>query len=146
MAVFFRERLGAAEAVTDDVKSFSAGDEFVIGIAVNFVGEANGAALKFGDVGADAKSVVEFGGAAITALGFGDDNEAVVVLFHFAVAEAEGATEFDAAYFEPGVIVTVVDHAHLVGFGVTDPDVGVVLGGLERLGVVSFVHGFLSFR
>src|ERR1700733_1463489 len=145
MAVFFRERLGAAEAVTDDVKSFSAGDEFVIGIAVNFVGEANGAALKFGDVGADAQGVVEFGGAAVAALGFGDDDETVVFLFHLAVAEAEGAAEFDAAYFEPGVIVAIVDHAHLVGFGVADADVGVVMGGFESVRV-SVWRVFLSFR
>src|ERR1700728_1648908 len=52
----------------------------------------------------------------------GNDDEAVVFRLHALVLEAKLAAKFHAADFEPSEIISVVNDAHLVGFGVTDAE------------------------
>ena len=63
--------------------------------------------------------VVVAGGAFETDGDFGDGEEDVA-FFEFAVADAAEAEEFDAAHFEEGKVVGVVEVAHGVAFDVTD--------------------------
>ena len=55
----------------------------------------------FGDARADAQFFVVARGVQVTAMGFGDDDVAVVVSLHHFVFDADGAHEFDAADFKP---------------------------------------------
>jgi len=126
--VFFGELFDLAGAIAGYVEGAANGEEFLVGLAKEFVGEFEGAALGFFDAGADGEEVVVAGGMVIAAMGVGDDDEGVVVEFHAFVVEAEGAHEFDAADFEPDEVVGMVDDAHLIGFGVTDADGKVVMG------------------
>src|SRR6185503_18893297 len=49
-----------------------------------------------------------------------------MVVFHFLVREAAGATNVTAASLEPDKVVRMVNYPHLVGLGITDPDLSVV--------------------
>src|ERR1700693_1261416 len=54
----------------------------------------------------------------------GDDDEAIVLDLHALVLEAELAAKFHAADFKPGEIISMINDAHLVGFGVSDTHCG----------------------
>src|SRR5579863_3654241 len=56
--------------------------------------------------------------SAVAALYFGDCDEPALVTFHVAVGETHLAHEFHASNFKPDQMVRMVDHSHLVGFGV----------------------------
>src|ERR1700722_5431520 len=54
----------------------------------------------------------------------GNNDEAVVFGLHAFVLETELAAEFHAADLKPGEIISVVNHTHLVGFGVAHAHCG----------------------
>src|SRR6266536_2062699 len=70
----------------------------------------------------------------VAAAGIDDGDEAVVLGFHLFIGEAKLAQQFDASYFEPDKVVRVIDHTHLIGFGVSDANAGFVYrrAGLGR--------------
>ena len=72
--------------------------------------------------------IVESRRALVAAVRFGNDDEAVVFDFHSLVFESELAAKLDAADFEPGEVISVVDDAHLVGFGVAHAHGGFGIG------------------
>ena len=45
-------------------------------------------------------------------------------MLHLAIAPAERPQQVGARHLEPHEVVRVVDHAHLIGFGVADPQRG----------------------
>ncbi len=103
----------------------------------NFVGVVDadvGLLEHFGD---DFDFVIVAGGAFEVDGDAGDDEEDVA-LFEFAVADAAEAEELDAAHFEEGEIMGVVEVAHGVAFDVADAleeagfD-GAGIGGLHEL-------------
>ena len=52
---------------------------------------------------------------------------AVIFLLHPLVFDTQRANQLHAAHLEPDEIVGVVDHTHLVGFGIAHPYGGVVV-------------------
>lgn len=126
--VFFGEVLDLAGASAGYVDGVAGGEEFVVGLAEDFVAELEGAGLGFEDAGADGEEFVVASGMVVAAVDVRDDHVGVVFELHALVVEAEGAHEFDAADFEPDEEVGMVDNAHLIGFGVTHADGDVVMG------------------
>jgi hypothetical protein len=61
-------------------------------------------------------------GSLIAAAGIDHGNKAVVVALHISIAEAELAEEFDTPHFKPDEMIGVIDNAHLVRFGIPDPN------------------------
>ena len=125
--VFIGEVLDLAGARAGYVDGVAGGEEFVVGLAQDFVAELEGAGLGFEDAGADGEEFVVTSGMVVAAVDVGDDDVGVVLEFHLFVVEAEGAHEFDAADFEPDEEVGVVNNAHLIGFGVADADGDIVM-------------------
>src|SRR5262245_18992699 len=58
----------------------------------------------------------------IPAIGFRNSQERLFFAFHLAIAEPTFAAEIAAAHLHPNQIVRVVDHSHLIGFGITHAD------------------------
>ena len=127
MFVFFGEVLDLTGASTGNVDGVAGGEEFLVGLAEDFVAELEGASLGFEDARADGEEFVVTGGMVVAAVDVGNDDVSVVLEFHLFVVEAEGAHEFDATDFEPDEEVGVVDNAHLIGFGVADADGDIVM-------------------
>ena len=75
--------------------------------------------------------IVKSGGPLVAAIGFGDDDEAIVLDLHLLVFKAQLAAKLDAARFKPDEIICVIDDAHLVGFRITHAD--------DRFGVIIFM-------
>jgi hypothetical protein len=109
------------------VDGFSGGEQAIVVGAKYFVGKANGAIFGFGDSSAHTQALVVARRIKIAAMSFGDDDVAIVGDFHGFVFNAEGANQFHSADFKPDEIVGVVYNAHLVGFGVTHANAGVVI-------------------
>src|ERR1035437_1904940 len=86
----------------------------------HFVGESHHPRGGFLNPRLDDYFVVEARGMAVLAVRFGHRQEDAVLDFHVAVVEAEGFAEFHPAHFHPNQVIRVVDHAHLVGFGVAN--------------------------
>src|ERR1035437_6310640 len=86
----------------------------------HFVGESHHPRGGFLNPRLDDYFIVEARGMAVLAVRFGHRQEDAVLDFHVAVVEAEGFAEFHPAHFHPNQVIRVVDHAHLVGFGVAD--------------------------
>ena len=63
-----------------------------------------------------------------------DDRQADARRLHVAIAAPDRAQQLAAADFEPHEVVGVIDHAHLVGFGVAHPDVDASEGALRSSG------------
>jgi len=127
LLVFGGELLDLAGAGAGDVDGVAGGEEFVVGLAENLVAEFEGAGLGFEDAGADGEEFVVARGMMVTAVDVGNDHVGVVFDLHALVVEAEGAHEFDAADFKPDEKIGVVDHGHLIGFGVADADGDIVM-------------------
>ena len=125
--VFFGEMFDLAGASASNVDGVAGGEEFLVGLAEDFVAEFEGAGFGFEDAGADGEEFVVARGMVVAAVDVGNDDVGVVLEFHLFVVEAEGAHEFDAADFEPDEEVGVVDNTHLIGFGVADADGDVVM-------------------
>jgi hypothetical protein len=70
------------------------------------------------EAGADEDLVVVAGGGLVADGGVDDGDAAVGLLLHLFVVQAKLAQKVDTADLEPDQVVGVVDHAHLVGFGV----------------------------
>lgn len=96
------------------------------GAAGDVVVELDDAPVRFGDGGGDGDFVVVAGGGEIAAVGPDYGEEEAFFEFHVPIADANGAAVFGAADFHPYEIVGVVDDTHLVGFGVTDAEAGLV--------------------
>jgi hypothetical protein len=75
-------------------------------------------------VGHDLDFVVIPRRAQITATGFGHGQQDAMVVFKIPVPESRLPAEVHASNLHPDQIVRVVDHAHLVGFGVTGANAG----------------------
>ncbi|MDX6709154.1 MAG: hypothetical protein QOH96_170 [Blastocatellia bacterium] len=58
----------------------------------------------------------------VTTIAFRDDQECVIVFFHFAVRKAASAAKLGAADLEPDKIIGMVNDAHLVCFGISYAD------------------------
>jgi len=125
--VFFGEVFDLAGAAAGYVDGVAGGEEFVVGLAEDFVAELQGAGLGFEDACADGEEFVVARGMMVAAVDVRDDHVGVVFDLHALVVEAEGAHEFDAADFEPDEEIGVVDNSHLIGFGVADADGDVVM-------------------
>src|SRR5689334_8237861 len=64
--------------------------------------------------------VVVASGSDIAAVRLGDSDECLLFAFQLAIAEAAVAAIIGAADLHPHEIVRIVDHAHLIGFGVAN--------------------------
>src|ERR1700730_14439208 len=62
--------------------------------------------------------MVESGGPFVAAVRVGDHDEAVVFGLHTLVLKTKLAAKLYAADLKPGEIISIIDHAHLVRFGV----------------------------
>lgn len=116
-------------AVYDDVFGFALGEEQLVFIE-RVAKEENGAAHGF-DCGFEGEQVVVAGGLAVAAGGLNYGEDAVFFCLEGLVGEAELAQEFDATDLEPGEIVAVVDHTHLIGLGVPDSEARRKLHGCQ---------------
>ena len=110
----------------------------IVAVTQYFIGKPNGAVFGFRDAGADTQLFIVARGMQIAAADFGDYDVAVVRRFHFFVLDAERTHQFHAADFKPDQEIGVVDHAHLIGFGVTHADGGVVIIRRTAMSVSSF--------
>ena len=125
--VFVGEVFDLAGTSAGYVNGVAGGEEFLVGLAEDFVAEFEGAGFGFEDAGADGEEFVVASGMVVAAVDVGDDHVGVVLGFQLLVVEAEGAHEFNAADFKPDEEVGVVDDAHLIGFGVADADGDIVM-------------------
>ena len=100
----------------------------------DFVGVVDADVGLLEHLGDDFDFVIVAGGAFEVDGDAGDDEENVA-LFEFAVADAAEAEEFDAAHFEEGEVVGVVEVAHGVAFDVADAlgEVGFNRAGISGL-------------
>src|SRR5579883_737113 len=109
---------------------FAGGEEFAGFLPKDFICEANAAPAGFAHARADTQHIVIARRPQIAAMRFGYRDEGIALGFHLFVDDAFFAHVFDASNFEIREIVAVVDHAHLIGFLITNP--------CERFG--KFVH------
>ena len=84
----------------------------------HLVGERHHPGVGLLDPRLDDDLVVETGGIAVLAVRFGHRQEDAVLAFHVPVVETAGFAELHPAHLHPNQVVGVVNHAHLVGFGV----------------------------
>src|SRR5262249_9714954 len=63
-----------------------------------------------------------------------DDRQRETVGFHFTIAPARETQQVRATDFEPHEIVRVVDDAHLIGFGIANPNAADGAGDVHRVG------------
>ena len=107
--------------IDEGVGGRAGGEEFLAATDLVFEGETQAGALAHG--GEDRDDVVVNGGAAIPHVDL-DDGEAEAGGLEVAVGQALLAEEGGAADLEPGQVITVIDDAHHVGFGVANGDFG----------------------
>src|SRR3990172_4003377 len=93
-------------------------------LSQDIVGEADPSPREVSDGGADLKEVVVAGGAEVANLGF-DHGQAEPLLFQLPVAEAQVAQQVGAGHLEPGQVLPVPGHSHLVGLRITNAKGGV---------------------
>jgi len=117
--------LGTAEVAGDEGVTSEASRQFaIVGGEADFIGDSQHSAVRFLEPGFDDDFVVVLGGREVTAIGFGDDHENAVLLFHVAVGEALSPAPLGAGDFHPDEVVGVIDDAHLIGFGVANTEAG----------------------
>src|SRR5581483_7674 len=121
-------RLGQGAAVQvgvrNDVSGFAFRQQRAIGLADDLVPEVEQRISYVFQPGAYQDAVVVPGRGPKPAARVYYGNEASIRDFHFFVSEAELAKQLYATNLKPDQIVRVVDHAHLVGLGVTHPQTG----------------------
>src|SRR2546426_539123 len=66
--------------------------------------------------------IIVSGRCQITAIRFRHGQIRVLFALQVPIAESAVAAEVGAAHFHPDEIIGVIDHAHLIGFGVTDTE------------------------
>ena len=62
----------------------------------------------------------------VAAASFGDRQVDAILPLHLFVAEADRFAVLNARDLHPDQVVRIVDHAHLVGFGIAHPNTGFV--------------------
>jgi hypothetical protein len=97
-------------------------DYHAIGLAHYLVSKPEGPAAQFGDVGPDNQYVIIVRRRLIATIAFSHDQECIRVLFHVAIRKAARAAEFRASNLKPDQVVGVIDHTHLVGFGIANAE------------------------
>src|ERR1035437_9026179 len=107
-------------AGNEDMAGVAHGQPAIVFRQTHFVGESHHPRGGFLNPRPDDHYVVEAGGIAVLAVRFGNRQEYAVLHCHVPVVEAPGFAEFHAPHFHPNQVIRVVDHAHLVGFGVAD--------------------------
>src|SRR5690349_2886686 len=106
------------------MKGFALCYQRVIASSDDLVDKPDRTAADLGYAGSDVEQVVVVGRGFVSDVGFGDDHQGVVVLFHFFVGKSACAAEVAAAGLEPDEVVRMMDYAHLVGLGISDPNLG----------------------
>lgn len=119
-----RDALHHAAAIHAGKRAGALGEEFLA--AEQFVRVFHLRGGNLGDRRAQPQEVVVARREAIFHLHL-DDHHQQPRGFHFSITETAGAEELDAAHLEIGEIVGVMQHAHRVGFLVTDADLDFVL-------------------
>lgn len=84
--------------------------------------EGDKAAADVGDFREDDHLIVKARRTHVTAVRLRDRQKDAVFNFHFAVTKADRLAVFHASHFHPDQVVGVVNHAHLIGLGVSDPN------------------------
>ncbi len=107
-----------ASTTAGDVNRVASGEKSVVFLAKNFVTEFQGAGPGFQDASADGEEFIVAGRMVVATVGISDDYVGVVIEFHSFVIEAERTHQFNPADFKPDQVIGMVDHAHLIGFGV----------------------------
>src|SRR5277367_4488937 len=98
LSIFFGKRFRLAETVANYVCRFARCNRFPRALMNNLVAEANRAALRRRHPRANRQQIIKSCGALVTALRLCNDEEAVVLCFHFLIFEAELAAEFHAPH------------------------------------------------
>src|ERR1700730_262906 len=117
-SIFFRQKLRLAIAAANYVKRLARGEQCLVAVTKNFIGESNGAVSRLRNACAHAEYLVIESGGVVVAAHVDNHDMAVVLDFHALVLDAPRAHQLYAANFEPNQVIRVVDHAHLIGFRV----------------------------
>src|SRR5271154_1463241 len=118
LAVFFRQGFWPPLLVAENVQRVSGREHFARFLMHDFVAEFHGAPLRRQNLGAHHQQIVKTRGPLETAVRIGDHDVTVILAFHFFIFKSQLAAQIHAAHFEPGEIIAVVHHSHLVRFGV----------------------------
>src|SRR6266481_3642605 len=132
-SIFLRQLFWLAVFSANHVSGCSCSEDAMVRVAQKFVGISHDAIAGLRNTRSHPQQFVVTRWRKIPATGFGYHDVAVIFGFHLLVFEAERAHQFDAADFKPDQVVGVIDHAHLIGFGVPHSNRRVVirLAGIE---------------
>src|SRR6185437_8045112 len=118
LAVLFRQTLWSAMPVANHVESLPRCDHCAVSLVENLIRKSDRAAPRLRHGSTNAQHVVELRRMLVRATRFRHHHETVILDFHFLVAESQLPHQFHARHLEPHEEIRVVDHSHLVGFGV----------------------------
>ena len=121
------------------MRGFSLRQQFAVIGAHQFISEVDYRLADIFQLRTHDYLIIVTDGRFVPAAGIDHSYEASIVLFHIAIGKAELAEQFNASDLEPDEMIGMINHAHLIGLGVANPQAG--FGGC---GMVIAVHSPLQ--
>ncbi len=111
--------------------------------SLKLVAESDGPPRKFDDPRPNDQLIFVTSRCHVAAVGLGHGQKQLRLFFHIAIREPAIVAKLAAAYLEPHQVICIISHAHLVGFGITNPDARFRNSiGDGRFVLCGFVHPF----
>ena len=120
--ISLRHRSGLSVCANDDVDGSPLREQY--GAALDPVRKLDDAALGSRHFGLNDDFIVVSSRSVIAAIRFSHREISVFFPFEIAIGESTFPAKISAAYFHPDQVIRVIDHSHLVRFGITNAEAG----------------------